>query len=426
MSKKRLQSDDRIGLKLTQAERSLLLESLTLLPSVCEEAVKGTPAKEPVMLTLDDLDELGGYIAAEAIHTQDKKKGKKLNAIFQKIQKLLGTHSDEAPPRTIHFDAARKSNALMDNAVQVAEFAATALMAAESMGIKTKPLEHFVLSPTQRKVLLAVPDISKSIKIKLKKDNASFTIAEVAGMTMSLVETSIDGTPRQQVAALLVVNHLTDRLQAGIPGFGEAKPPKSKKPKTKADSHTVYQFKITLLGSKPPIWRRIQVADCTLDKLHEHIQTAMGWTNSHLHQFEIKGKRYGDPELIVDGFDDSNCVDSTRTRISRILPKTGKRFRFTYEYDFGDGWDHEILFEGCPQKEPGKRYPLCVEGERACPPEDVGGIGGFCEFLEALADPEHDQHDDLMEWGGEFEPEKFDAQQATKEMKDGLPDWRLM
>ena len=95
----------------------------------------------------------------------------------------------------------------------------------------------------------------------------------------------------------------------------------------------------------------------------------MGWTNSHLHQFEIKGKRYGDPELIVDGFDDSNCVDSTRTRISKILPKTGKRFSFTYEYDFGDGWDHEILFEGCPQKEPRKKYPLCIEGERACLPD---------------------------------------------------------
>ena len=426
MSKKHIQSDDRIGLKLTQAERSLLLEGLTLLPSVFEDAVKATPANKPVMLTLDDLDELGGYVAAEVNRTEDKRKGKKLDAIFQKIQKLLGTHSDEEPPRKISVEDAAKSKALTDNAVQVAVFTATALMAAESMGIKTKPLEHFYLSPAQREVLLAVPDISKSIKTRLKKDNASFTVAEVASMTMSLVESSIDGTPRQQVAALLVVNHLTERLQAGIPGFGKTKPPKTKKPKTKADSHTVYQFKITLLGSMPPIWRRIQVADCTLDKLHEHIQTAMGWTNSHLHQFEIKGKRYGDPELIVDGFDDSNCVDSTRTRISRILPKTGKRFRFTYEYDFGDGWDHEILFEGCPQKEPGRKYPLCVEGERACPPEDVGGIGGFYEFLEALADPKHDQHDEFMEWGGEFDPEKFDAQQATKEIKEGLPDWRLM
>ena len=152
MSKKHFQSDDKIGLKLTQAERSLLLEGLTLLPSKFEEAVKGTPAKEPVLLTLDDLDELGAFIAAEANHTQDKKKGKKLDAIFQKIQKVLDTHTDEEPPRTISFDDATKSKTLIGNAVQVAVFTATALMAAESMGIKTKPLEHFYLSPAQREL----------------------------------------------------------------------------------------------------------------------------------------------------------------------------------------------------------------------------------------------------------------------------------
>ena len=112
-------------------------------------------------------------------------------------------------------------------------------------------------------------------------------------------------------------------------------------------SGRLYQFKITLLESQPPIWRRIQVKNCTLDKLHERIQTAMGWTNSHLHQFEIDGERFGDPELLDDGFEDFECVDSTVTKISDIIPKDGKRFRFLYEYDFGDDWEHEVLFEGC-------------------------------------------------------------------------------
>ncbi len=75
------------------------------------------------------------------------------------------------------------------------------------------------------------------------------------------------------------------------------------------------------------------------------------------------------------------------------MPKTANLFSFTYEYDFGDGWEHEILFEGCPEKEPGKQYPMCLEGERACPPEDVGGISGFYDFLEALADPKHKDHE---------------------------------
>ena len=330
----------------------------------------------------------------------------------------------EEPPQTIKFDAAKKAKVLAMNAVQLAEFAATALIAAESLGIKTKPLEHFTLSPAQREMLLAVPGISKPIKAKLAKDKASFTVAEVTSMTMALAEASIEDDPRKQIAVLLVAKHLTDRLQAGISGLGEEKLRKAKEPRTKSDPNTVYQFKITLLGSKPLIWRRIQFAYSTLDKLHEHIQTAMGWTNSHLHHFRIGKQLYGDPMLMEEDMGQLDYKDSTCTKISRLLPKIGKRFSFTYEYDFGDCWEHEILFEGCPKKEPGKKYPLCLEGERACPPEDVGGIYGFYDFLEALSDPKHEQHDDLMEWGDDFDPKKFDAKQATREMKTGLPDWR--
>ena len=93
----------------------------------------------------------------------------------------------------------------------------------------------------------------------------------------------------------------------------------------------LYQFRISLKLSKPEIWRRIQVKRCTLDKLHEHIQTAMGWTNSHLHQFQINGERYGDPQLLDDGFEDDVFIDSTDLKIDQILPKSGKRFRFEYD-----------------------------------------------------------------------------------------------
>ena len=192
-------------------------------------------------------------------------------------------------------------------------------------------------------------------------------------------------------------------------------------------SERLYQFKITLKEIRPSIWRRIQVKDCTLDKLHEHIQTAMGWTNSHLHQFKIGGVLYGDPELLCEGFEDGpEVVNSLETKISDIVPQDGKRFKFEYEYDFGDGWEHEILFERCLRAEKRVRYPLCVEGERACPPEDVGGSGGYAEFLAALADPKHEEHESYLEWGGPFDPEKFDAQAATKRMRRGLPNWREM
>lgn len=190
-------------------------------------------------------------------------------------------------------------------------------------------------------------------------------------------------------------------------------------------SERVYQFRITLKDSHPPIWRRIQVKDGTLDRLHEHIQTAMGWTNSHLHHFRIGEQLYGDPDLMQENFDDMEYKDSTTTKISGILPRTGKRFRFQYEYDFGDSWYHEVLFEGVVRAEPKVKYPLCLEGKRACPPEDCGGIWGYADFVEAIQNPDHDQHEELLEWvGGRFDPEKFDAAKATKAMRKGLPDWR--
>lgn len=202
-------------------------------------------------------------------------------------------------------------------------------------------------------------------------------------------------------------------------------PGASKSPRKKQLSQ-VFQFKITLLDTRPPIWRRIQVADSRLDDLHEHIQTAMGWTNSHLHQFEIDGQNYGDPALLAgDWGGDSDFLDSTALRLSQIFAKNRSGFRFFYEYDFGDGWRHEIVLEESKPAEPGTRYPRCIQGSRACPPDDCGGPWGYQEFLEAIRDPKHEQHESMLEWiGGQFDPEKFNPTAATKAMHRGLPDWR--
>lgn len=424
-TKKQIEPGEKVPLKLTAAERKLVLEDVTCLDTGYEKIIRDAPSGKPVMMTLDDLDDFGGYIAAEANHCDDTKKQKKLDKVFEKVQSLLDTYTDDEPPQTLKIEDARKEKAILDQAAQIAEFAAQALVAAEQLRIKTKPLENFWLAPGQQEVLLLIPGLSKPIKNKLAKEKP-LSVAEVASMTMAVAEDLPDGEAQKQVALLLVAKHLMDRLQEGI--MAKAEPPPKKKPKrtTQKKTDVLYQFKITLLGSEPPIWRRIQVQDCTLDKLHEHIQTAMGWTNSHLHQFEINGERYGDPELLDDGFEDFECEDSTTTMLSEILPKTGKRLAFKYEYDFGDGWEHEVLYEGSPPLEKGKKYPLCLEGERACPPEDVGGVWGYCDFLEAIADPKHEQHDDFVEWAGEFDPAEFDPKKATREMKKGLPDWRNM
>ncbi len=186
----------------------------------------------------------------------------------------------------------------------------------------------------------------------------------------------------------------------------------------------LYQFKITLRGIEPPIWRRIQTKDCTLDRLHEHIQTAMGWTNSHLHSFCIREQLYGDPMLLQGNFDEMDYADSTTTRLSTVVSKSGESFRFDYEYDFGDRWKHSVLFEGCVRASKGTRYPTCLEGERACPPEDVGGVRGYQEYLTTLSNPEHKEWEETSEWRGPYRPEQFDAEAATKAMRRGLPNWR--
>ncbi len=183
----------------------------------------------------------------------------------------------------------------------------------------------------------------------------------------------------------------------------------------------LYQFKITLNESEPQIWRRIQIKNCTLERLHEHIQLAMGWANEHLHRFRIRDEIYGDAQLLDDGFEDQyEFIDSTGIKIGDVVPKSGKRFTFGYEYDFGDGWVHEVLFEGYLAATERTKYPICVEGERACPPEDVGGIFGYNEYLKVIGDPNHKQHEEMLEWRGKFDPEKFDSKKASRKMQRGM------
>jgi hypothetical protein len=212
--------------------------------------------------------------------------------------------------------------------------------------------------------------------------------------------------------------------RASASGRGKKIGAASAEPTPSAVTEEVYQLKITLPGIEPPIWRRIQVENCSLDMLHHYIQDAMGWTNSHLHHFQIGKQLYGDPTLMAENFEDMDYRDSTRTKLSDILTRARKGFRFMYEYDFGDSWQHEILFEGRVKAKPDEQYPNCQGGHRACPPEDVGGIWGYADFLEAIGDPDHEQHQELKEWvGGRFDPEEFFPAMATLRMQSRSPAW---
>lgn len=172
----------------------------------------------------------------------------------------------------------------------------------------------------------------------------------------------------------------------------------------KKQNVSIYQFKVTLKGINPPIWRRIQVtSDTGLSKLHYILQIVMGWTDSHLHQFVIGQTYYGIPDME----DFREVKNEIRYKISQVAPR--EKMKFLYEYDFGDGWEHEIIVEKILQAVPGVHYPLCLAGKRACPPEDCGGIYGYADLLEAIMDPANSEHRAMMDWiGGDFEPEAFD------------------
>ena len=182
-----------------------------------------------------------------------------------------------------------------------------------------------------------------------------------------------------------------------------------------ASSQNIYQIKVTLLGTKPPIWRRLLVpASMTLAKLHDVLQTAMGWAGGHMHEFRTADRHFGipDPEDRSMGMQ----VENERSiRLSSVLRSAGAKLIYTY--DFGDNWEHAVVLERLlpAQLSLDLEYPICIDGKLACPPDDCGGIPGYYELIEALADPEHDRHEEISEWISDgFDPQAFSVENVNR------------
>lgn len=188
-------------------------------------------------------------------------------------------------------------------------------------------------------------------------------------------------------------------------------------PQTGTGSETIYRMRIDLRGITPPIWRRVEVPDCSLAELHVVIQVAMGWSDCHLHEFEINHNRYSVPSPF-GGDEDMDTIDARDVWLSEVIRGKGSKFR--YMYDFGDGWDHSIKVEAVEAADPSQIYPRCVKGKRNCPPEDCGGVWGYKQLLEIVSDPKHPEHEERIEWHGEFDPESFDAAESTGSMQSWL------
>ncbi len=176
------------------------------------------------------------------------------------------------------------------------------------------------------------------------------------------------------------------------------------------DSGSVYQLKITLDHIKPPIWRRVLVpATTSLAGLHDIIQAVMPWEDTHLYQFRMGKRTFSEPDPYNPDVEDA---DSEEVLLSEVL--TAPKQKLTYLYDFGDGWMHTILLEEIEPFDLDTIYPQCIEGKRACPPDDCGGHPGYANMLEALKDTEHSEHELYLDWlGDNFDPEAFDVDEAN-------------
>ena len=174
-----------------------------------------------------------------------------------------------------------------------------------------------------------------------------------------------------------------------------------------ADSFSeIATVRIELADSEPLIWRTVEVpTSITLKVLHDVIQVSMGWLDYHLWEFKIGGQTYGLP--MDDDWGTAPRKVGSRVRLRDVLsPGTTT---MAYTYDFGDNWEHRLTVSDVRQGEPGVTYPRFVAGERACPPEDCGGISGFYEMLEARADPTHDDHAEISEWLDGYDPDELDV-----------------
>ena len=181
-----------------------------------------------------------------------------------------------------------------------------------------------------------------------------------------------------------------------------------KRPRPRSSAASIYQLRITLQEIQPPIWRQLLVpGTTTLAELHAIIQDAMGWQNYHLYEFTIRNERFEQPDPEAEG------KDATRVKLKDLSLEVGDTFE--YVYDFGDDWHHEVILEGRVHADPEADYPLCMDGARACPPEDCGGPGGYTELLRVLGNPEDPEYAESTQWVGKhFHPECFDLKAANR------------
>jgi hypothetical protein len=210
--------DKKVGLRLSLEERKLILEDPIHIYQALAEPIRATSTGAPILLTLDDLEDLGGYVAAEANYATDKKVRKKLDAIHSKIQDLMETHADEESPKSLKIEDAQRQKPIADQTVQLAEWAARMLIGAEQLGIKDKPVARFPLARADRAVLLLLTATDERTLKKLETERPKLKVGEAGGLLMAVAEAMLNAPQLQSNALSMTAKSMMDCLEEEVAG----------------------------------------------------------------------------------------------------------------------------------------------------------------------------------------------------------------
>lgn len=395
-------NSDSYALHLTVPDRQLILTGRHFGDSEYLARIRKSPEKTPLEFSLDEWGDIYDRLVEEAEETLDRKRERKLDKLIDKIAQMLDDLTGDAD--LLDEDRFELANGLFGEANPAD--ALSGFFASVGQNQKSAPLCLIQLTKAQRAALTEMNTISDDIRELLRADmpddsyplNMRQTI--VLGLAVAESLNSDDSGQSTQLVDVsdrlsegLVEAMRQEAMSTGRPGDSDGVP---------TPQAVAYQLKITLDHSKPPIWRRIKVTDCTLAELHELIQLAMGWHDCHMHSFQVGDTYYGNADI-----DDPETIDESGTLLSSLVDSGQKKIR--YWYDFGDDWWHTINIEKSFELDPKEQLPICLKGARACPPEDIGGVWGYENFLTVLQDPTDESHQELMEWsGGKFDAEAFD------------------
>lgn len=408
-------------LQLPVPERGILLTSRFVVDDAILDRVRQARPREPIAFSLDELDDLHHGLAIDANQTLDQKRRKAIHKILTKIEEWLGDDEDNVDEE----DLARAFVDLIggDDAgpmpTSVDEVYRTLFAIGPHFDTSDQPSYDVTFSKSEREALLGMETIPSDVHRLVageSPEERSFRLSIRQFLVTSLsikeaLELAGDDALRQRLDA--VARRLSAGMFAALTTISAFDVSMGDRPRQIRHAATAqaFQLKITLQDSKPPIWRRVQVADCTLDELHHIIQTAMGWYDCHLHLFEWDDLVFAHPDAELD----EECYDETRVYLGELVADGCKKLR--YSYDFGDDWLHTITVEKSYEPRPGDRLPVCVKGVGACPPEDCGGLWGYYDFLSAIRDQKHERHVEFIDWAGEdFDPEHFDLDEVNKEL----------